>query len=151
MSRHKNIDLSQYGKVVLNRGYGGFGISDKAIEHMYEGYGVEDPLVKARWRETFNYLRHSDKDLMVVRASPLLVKAVEELGEESWGRHAKLEIIDVPGDVINRCYIDEHDGYEVVREKHRIFPEYKQVTEDSAKEIKSQTMGATPGWVDFTP
>lgn len=53
----------------------------------------------------------------VERGDPLLVQAVEELGELADGRFAKLKIVEIPDDV--EWYIEEYDGLEWVAEKHR--------------------------------
>ena len=50
------------------------------------------------------------------RSDPLLVKAVEVLGEEADGLCAKLKIVEVPDDV--SWYIDDYDGMETVHESH---------------------------------
>lgn len=46
-----------------------------------------------------------------------LVAAVEELGPESFGRHANLEVVEVPDDV--KWHIADYDGLEHVAEDHR--------------------------------
>ncbi len=51
------------------------------------------------------------------RTHPLVIKVVEELGDEANGRHAKLKIIDVPDDV--KWIIDVYDGIETIHEEHR--------------------------------
>lgn len=53
----------------------------------------------------------------VDRGDPLLVQAVEELGESARGRFAKLKIVEIPDDV--EWYVEEYDGLEWVAEKHR--------------------------------
>ena len=51
------------------------------------------------------------------RTNPHLISVIEEIGEEADGNYAQLEIIDIPDDV--DWYIDDYDGIETVREKHR--------------------------------
>jgi hypothetical protein len=79
--------------VVINDCYGGFGLSDLAIT---------DP----GWY---------DRD--VARDDPYLVKVVKELGSAASGGHAKLKIVEIPGDVL--WHIGEYDGVEWVAEDHR--------------------------------
>ena len=138
--------MPEYTKVVINGKHGGFGISDKAIEYLRENYGLPEPIEFFINREQF-----SESDLISIRSSPFLVETVEALGRESWGEFAKLVIVDIPEDIIDRCYIDEHDGYEVIRENHRVFPEYKRRQRKKQADSETKRMGATPSWVDFTP
>ena len=88
-------------KVIINRCYGGFGLSKKAYEEMgieWDGYGYG-----------FN-----DENK---RTDPQLIEVVEKLGEEANGGCAELKIIEIPDDVI--WQIEEHDGVEWVSEEHR--------------------------------
>ena len=112
-------------KVVINRCFGGFGLSHeaimlyakrtnlnlKAIKHSSDllGYvyyidGVED--------EDHHF---SDYDLS--RNDEQLVAVVEELGDAANGWAAELAIVEIPDDV--DWYIEEYDGSEHVAERHR--------------------------------
>lgn len=51
------------------------------------------------------------------RDDPDLVKVVEELGDAAGGRFSQLEVVEIPDDV--EFVIDEYDGLETIREKHR--------------------------------
>lgn len=53
----------------------------------------------------------------IERDCPILVQVVEELKEKSWGKYAKLKIVEVPEDV--EWVIDEYDGRETIDEVHR--------------------------------
>ena len=55
------------------------------------------------------------------RTNPLLIRLVEEMGEEANGQYAKLRIVEIPDDV--SWEIDEYDGYEKVAEQHRTWGE----------------------------
>lgn len=81
-------------KVVVNRCYGGFGLSDEAKERINVVY-----------------------DFDVRRDDPKLVAIVEELGQASWGALAQLEVVEIPDGV--EWEIDEYDGIETIHEKHR--------------------------------
>lgn len=141
-------------KLVVNKCYGGFGLSEKAYEKLIE-YGIpvrkyieqerdpktllykpeplndgevifdrdlNDPAAPGKTdvnaslrrldgRYWENWIRHDN------RSHPLVVRVVDELGSEADGRHAKLEIVEIPDDV--EYEIDEYDGIESIHEVHR--------------------------------
>lgn len=85
-------------KVLYNSCYGGFGVSQALIDHIFVKYGIE---IKSYSIEPFE------------RHDPRLIESVLEVGlEESSDRCAKLEIYDL--DEHKKYYIDEYDGYESV-------------------------------------
>lgn len=88
-------------KIVVNKCYGGFSLSEKA----YEFLGLE-------W-DGFGY-KYSDDNL---RTDTKLIECVETLGEEANGRWARLAVVEIPDDV--DWEIDNYDGIETIREKHR--------------------------------
>jgi hypothetical protein len=81
-------------KIVYNACFGGFGLSDKAVERYRELTGQ----VADRWN--------------INRADPALAQVVEELGDEANTRFSDLQIADVPAGTKYR--IDEYDGNESV-------------------------------------
>lgn len=86
-------------KVVVNRCFGGFGLSKAAYKFMgmkWDGYG------------------HGSE---IERDDPKLVEAVEKLGNEANGMFAELEVVEIPDDV--EWEIDEYDGNETIDEVHR--------------------------------
>ena len=86
-------------KVVINKCYGGFGLSKKA---------------KNRYAE----LKKSNiSEYDIPRNDPILIQVIEELDEEANGFCAKLKIIEIPNDI--KWTIEEYDGIEWVAEKHR--------------------------------
>ena len=85
-------------KIVYNACYGGFGLSDKAINRYWELKGEKGP----------EYWYTGDLE----RDDPILVQVVEELGEEANGMFAALQIEEL--EVGTRYRIDEYDGYESV-------------------------------------
>lgn len=119
-------------KVVVNRCYGGFGISDAACEWLMKnrGYTLGDGEKKEDW-ETYNIVTHGliDKYALIntpdgvgkyddaFRSHPDLLAVIEALGKDANGTFADLEVVDVPDDV-DWC-IGEYDGKEWVSEKHR--------------------------------
>ena len=88
-------------KVVINKCYGGFGLSKKAYEYLglaWDGYGCK-----------------YDNN----RTDPKLVECVETLGDIANGWLAELKVVEIPDDV--EWYIDEYDGIECIAEAHRIW------------------------------
>jgi hypothetical protein len=63
------------------------------------------------------YDKISLDDMSKDRTNPLLIKVVKELGEKANGACARLEIVKIPADI--EWEIDEYDGNETIREKHR--------------------------------
>lgn len=95
-------------EVVLNRQYGGFSLSNEAIDMFVE-------LKKAKGEEwkvcclpgRYKYLQDEEK---LKRHDEDLVKVVKILGERANGRFSCLEIVEVPFGCFYR--IDEEDGWE---------------------------------------
>jgi hypothetical protein len=87
-------------KIVINKCYGGFGLSEVAFTRWKNQTGST-----AKYD---NEIKRNDRDL---------VEIVEELGEDSWGVYSELEIIDIPDDV--KWHIAEYDGTEWIAEDHR--------------------------------
>jgi len=82
-------------KVVYNCCFGGFGLSDTAIEYLVE-HGINEDDI---WE--------------LPRHHPLLVKCVEELGDSADGFCARLAIEEING---YQYMIDDYDGNESVVE-----------------------------------
>jgi len=94
-------------KIVINTCYGGFGLSEQALNMIKE--------VKRQGR-----LADSDPDLFKYdfkRNDPILISVVEELKEKANGNYASLKIVEIPDDV--DWIIAEYDGQEHIAEKHR--------------------------------
>jgi len=86
-------------KVVLNRCYGGFGLSAKAKRELG--------------------LSQCDQ-YRISREDPKLVEVIEKLGKASWGTYAELEIVEIPEDVEYEIF--DYDGIETVVEISRHWP-----------------------------
>jgi hypothetical protein len=86
-------------KVVLNKCYGGFGLSKEAFEFMgipWDGYGYAE----------------------VDRDDPKLVECVETLGsEKASGNLSNLAVVEIPDGI--SWDIDDYDGIESISERHR--------------------------------
>lgn len=86
-------------KIVINKCYGGFGLSKEAYKHLglvWDGCGHK-------------YINN--------RTNPKLVKCVETLGCIANGSSAELKVVEIPDDV--EWEINEYDGVEWISEKHR--------------------------------
>lgn len=105
-------------KIVYNACYGGFSLSDAAIEMYLNIKGLEYTKIEERWGSSTynikgakNFYDRSDID----RADLVLVEVVEKLGEKANGSCAKLEIEELPKGTLYR--ITEYDGYESIETK----------------------------------
>ena len=109
-------------KIVINSDYGGFSLSDSAIEAYAERKGITlrkeeraDSVLSADYyledgNEWFNCRE-------IPRNDPTLVAVVEKFGDKANGFCATLKVIEIPEDV--DWYVEEYDGNEWVAEKHR--------------------------------
>lgn len=114
-------------KIVINKCFGGFGLSDKGIQHYLNlkgiPYGTSPPSFGFTGTQDYWHADHvgdadyyiSDRDFP--RDDPALIQTVEALGREVNDRFASLEIIEIPDDV--EWQIEEYDGTEWIAEKHR--------------------------------
>jgi len=104
-------------KVVVNRCYGGFSLSKKALTML----GAQRDTYLCDWAEK-KYPNTDNR--YAYRADPELVSVVEELGEEADGDCAQLSVVNVPDDI--EWTIEEYDGREWVwvhdaeRDGHRV-------------------------------
>jgi hypothetical protein len=99
-------------KVVINKCYGGFSLSEAVYNELgipYDGYG---------------YLENADLGIVAegkfyaYRSDERLIAAIEKIGEKkSGGRSAELKVVEIPDDV--EWYLEEYDGREWVSESHR--------------------------------
>ena len=102
------LERKGYGdkmKVVINRCYGGFGLSDKATALLAEKMGVEKDKLDI-YDIPRNYIH--------------LVNVVEELGLKADDPYSDLVIVEIPDDV--NYTIEDYDGLESIHEIHRIWP-----------------------------
>jgi hypothetical protein len=117
-------------KIVINDCHGGFGLSDDAFKIYLDRKGIKYIAKPMDRRIAFEdhqlqfnedagsgaegrRLSSSDID----RSDEVLVRLVEELGEEANSWAADLKIVEIPDDV--EWQIEEYDGSEWVAEKHR--------------------------------
>lgn len=88
-------------KIVINDCYGGFGLSEVALNQYKKETGADDAIY------------HWD----IPRDDPVLVSIVEELGSEANGQFAELKVVEIPDGV--NWEIEEYDGKEWAAEQHR--------------------------------
>ncbi len=111
-------------KVVINKCYGGFGLSDKAIEACIAlGMTVGDERSEGTDFIRFDKPQFGHYYIQMgrtaeFRCDPRVVQVVEELGEEANGDFASLKVVEVPFDGPDGWYIDDYDGMERVAERH---------------------------------
>ena len=89
-------------KIVINKCYGGFGLSRIAEELYKERKGITDP----------NWYYYD-----IPRDDPILVEMVETMGDQVNSSYSDLRIVEIPDDV--NWQVDEYDGNEWVAEVHR--------------------------------
>lgn len=130
-------------EVVVNRCFGGFGLSHKAVMRYAELKGMKlfvtiDDIAKQVYKEravvgnpeilhhywtkenvskddNVNDYYFSESDIK--RDDPMLIQVIRELGNDANGLFAKLEVVTIPDDV--EWEISEYDGSESVEEVHR--------------------------------
>lgn len=114
-------------KIVINKCYGGFGLSEKAYERLIElGMTTGDindndgkfdiSISKDKEPLSNKYYAHNHHQIEF-RKDKRVVKVVKELGLEANGGFANLKIVNIPKDV--EITIEEYDGVEWIAEKHR--------------------------------
>jgi thiol-disulfide isomerase/thioredoxin len=109
-------------KIVINPSRGGFSLSRSAFLRLREmgcKHAIEEPDFgefysdgsgprEALWNSFCEDIDRSDQ---------MLIRVVEDLGEEANGEFAQLKVVEIPDDV--QWEIGEYDGAEWVAEKHR--------------------------------
>lgn len=120
--------MPQY--IVINKCFGGFGLSDEAMTRWAE---LRD-ITLYRQNSDFaisnsnNFMYYASPEMSeesfispydIKRDDPALVQTVRELGESATDRFAELKIVAIPDEV--DWEIEEYDGMEWVAEKHRVW------------------------------
>lgn len=123
-------------KIVINKCYGGFGLSKQATKYLamkgkMKGFPLEKYYNKPKaealkeykrytkfmglllWKGKIYYCGRDD----VKRNDPDLIKIVKKLGKKANGQHAELKIVRIPNGV--EWEVEEYDGVEWIAEKHR--------------------------------
>lgn len=132
MNKHNELieNLRGIRKIVINKCHGGFGLSHAAILRYHELSGTRiywkdiypgpksssSPKTYHLDAECTNQAYWSDRNIS--RDDPVLIRVVEELGNEEAGNEfAMLQIVRIPADV--DWIIQEYDGMEWIAERHR--------------------------------
>lgn len=90
-------------KIAINTEFGGFSLSDEAID-LYKILTGIPPVEDVKYWE-------------IARDNVVLVQIIEQLGDRANSRYSELKIIEIPDDV--EWHIHEYDGIEWVAENHR--------------------------------
>ena len=105
-------------KIVINKCYGGFGLSQEALTEVQK---LNDKLVVEQNSEVFPedslWLSEDFDDYPHYRANLQLIEVVEKLGVRADGEYSELKIVEIPDDV--EYTIENYDGHEWVAEVHR--------------------------------
>ena len=115
-------------KIVINKCYGGFSLSDKAIELYFEKKGKRVWTVDEKYHTAYYTVDPADYPTGlpdnhywscydIDRTDPVLVDVVETLGVEADGSHASLAVVEIPDGISYE--INEYDGIEHIAETHR--------------------------------
>lgn len=108
-------------KIVINKCFGGFSLSKKAIEFM-ANLGSSQAIAELESMEDNSdcYYGYSEKfNHEYDRTDPILVEVVEVLKDKANGRFAKLKVIEIPEGI--NWEISDFDGIEVVTEKNKMW------------------------------
>ena len=115
----------QYMKIVINKCYGGFGLSEEAVLLYAKKKGLNLIIERNKGLKLNHYYLNEKKDgnyfceRDIQRNDPILVQVVKELGVKANGYSAELKIVEIPDDM--KWEIEEYDGKEWVSEAHRRF------------------------------
>lgn len=112
--------MTEMTKIVINRCYGGFSVSNVAMKRYAELKGFE---YKAPVKDFYtSYVIDANgveiNNYEIDRTDPILVQVVEELGDEANGMCSKLMIEELPKGTLYR--IEEYDGMETIETSHEV-------------------------------
>ena len=115
--------LLSYMKIVINKCYGGFGLSEEAVLLYAKKKGLNLIVQRDKGLKINHYYLNEKKDgnyfseRDIQRNDPILIEVVNELGEKADGFCSELKIVEIPDDV--EWIIEEYDGKEWIAEDHR--------------------------------
>lgn len=114
-------------KVVINKCYGGFGLSTAAVKRYFEIQGwtlvihTDHPEAGGMWEHYYRDVIDDDHYFSVYgldRTDSVLIQVIEELGTDVASSDlAALKIVEIPDGV--EWKLDEYDGQEWIAEVHR--------------------------------
>lgn len=108
-------------KVVINKCYGGFKLSNKALQLYCKRKFEWEHTIINEWGAVTNpdTLESFSGYNIIDRAEPLLIEVIEEIGcEEASGPTAELKIVDIEHGSFYR--ITEYDGLENIECSHKL-------------------------------
>jgi len=136
-------------KIILNKCYGGFDVSDEAYRLYAKRKGLELFCYKPDFsQKSMKYIKidtasnifdfYVTKDLGESTTSKVindyhlmlehghrddetLIDIVEELGEKASGPYGKLVVVEVPDDVAEDYIIDNYDGIETLHKRVQVW------------------------------
>ena len=107
-------------EVVINKCYGGFGISDEAFKLYLSKKGIEYEIADSGdffEKGHLNVSKHLLWDGNITdRTDKDLIAVIRELGDKANSRFSKLRIVEIPDGTSYE--IEEYDGMEWVSETH---------------------------------
>lgn len=113
-------------KIVINKCFGGFGLSEEATLLYGKKKGLNIIVVKDEYIKGLNHYYLDEKkdgnyfsDRDIQRNDSALIEVVNELGEKADGSFSKLKIVEIPDDM--KWEIEEYDGKEHISEIRRKF------------------------------
>lgn len=106
-------------KIVINRDFGGFGLSEEAHAFIAKRKGWTHACSDYDMDYWYSESGIEVYDRQLPRTDLDLIAAVETLGADANGRYADLKIVEVPDGV--DWYIHDYDGSEEVHERHRVW------------------------------
>lgn len=107
-------------KVVINKCFGGFSLSKKAIDWLEERGVFNTPYLQEELKRTKNWMKQNLKcyvpdDMGIARDNPLLVECVETLKKKAfYSGVSELVVEDWGGTLYKDFYIGDYDGYEEI-------------------------------------
>ena len=114
-------------KVLVNRCYGGFSLSNEALAEYAKrkGYFTKEGYFSlhvmttpdadpSKIEDNSKFISDRSDDF---RTDPIAIAVVEDLGKASDGFAADIEVVEIPDGV--EWQIEEYDGKEWIAEKHR--------------------------------
>ena len=137
--------MKKQKEVAINKCFGGFGLSDEALELLYKKKGMKwvekdncgigsstyysipkdeyDKISRECHKRDGDYREVNGKGYILDsgrdfdRDDPILIEVIKKMGEKANGMCAKIKIIKIPFDI--DFEIDEYDGMESIHETHR--------------------------------
>lgn len=105
-------------EIVINRCYGGFGLSKEACELCIKR-GMTVAKFQEKGDRIADFVIYPDEEYCIrddhhVRTNKILIEVIKELGDKANGDYAALKIITIPFDDLNAFEIKSFDGKESV-------------------------------------